>query len=42
MEDYLKAVDFLTIDDKHTIAKQLSNLEEKKNIDKIYMKNIEK
>ena len=33
LEDYLKAVDFLTIDDKHTIAKQLSDLEEKKNID---------
>ena len=33
LEDYLKAVDFLTIDDQHTIAKQLSNLEEKKNMD---------
>jgi hypothetical protein len=29
----IKAVDFLTVDDKRTIAKQLSNLEEKKNID---------
>ena len=33
MQDYLKAVDFLTIDDKYAVAKQLSDLEERKNID---------
>lgn len=33
LEDYLKAVDFLTIDDRHTIAKQFSNLEKKTNFD---------
>ena len=33
LEDYLKAVDFLTIDDKYTIAKQFSDLEDRKNID---------
>ena len=33
LDDYLKAVDFLTIDYRHTIAKQLSDLEKKKNFD---------
>ncbi len=31
VEDYLKAVDFLTIDDRHATAKQFSGLEQKKN-----------
>jgi hypothetical protein len=33
LEDYLKAVDFLTIDDKYAVAKQFSGLEDRKNID---------
>ena len=33
LEDYLKAVDYLTIDDKYTIAKRYSELEERKNVD---------
>ena len=33
LEDYLKAVDFLTIDDKSTITKQFSDFEEKKNVE---------
>jgi hypothetical protein len=33
LEDYLKAVDFLTIDDRHAIAKQFSDFEKKKGFD---------
>ena len=33
LEDYLKAVDFLTIDNRHAIAKQLSDFEKKKKFD---------
>jgi len=33
LEDYLKAVDFLTLDDRNVIAKQFSDLEKKKNFD---------
>jgi hypothetical protein len=33
LEDYLKAVDFLTIDDKYAVAKQFSDLVKKKNSD---------
>jgi hypothetical protein len=36
-EDYLKAVDFLTIDDKHTIAKQFSDLGVKKDLEIIQL-----
>ena len=37
LEDYLKAVDFLTIDDRHTIAKQFSDLGVKKDLEIIQL-----
>ena len=33
LEDYLKAVDFLTIDDSHTLTKQFSDLGVKKDLE---------
>jgi hypothetical protein len=39
-EDYLKAVDFLTIDDKYTITKQYFEMKESKNIDVLRLNQV--